>query len=67
MKDRSNYPVRRTTLTDQHGPPLRRSTTASERLDMVWPLTLWAWKVKEPLADEPRLRRDVVRIVRGRR
>jgi hypothetical protein len=67
MNDRSNYPVRRTRLNDQHGPSLRRSTTASERLQMVWPLTLGAWQFKEPLSDEPRLRRDVVRIVRGRR
>jgi hypothetical protein len=67
MQDRSVYPVRRTTLDNQHGPSLRKSTTVSERIEMVWSLTLSAWQLKEPLADEPRLHRDVVRIVRGRR
>jgi hypothetical protein len=30
----------------------------------VWQLTLQAWAFKEDLRDEPRLRRDVGRVVR---
>jgi hypothetical protein len=38
--------------------------TPGERMSMVWQLTLQAWAFKEDLHDEPRLRRDVVRVVR---
>ncbi len=37
------------------------------RMALVWPLSLQAWGFKEALPDEPRLRRDVVRVVRRRR
>ena len=39
----------------------------SERVAMMWQLALQAWMFKEGLVDEPRLRRDAVRVVRGRR
>jgi len=35
----------------------------SARVAMVWQLTCEAWGIKP--GDEPRMRRDVVRIVRG--
>jgi len=41
--------------------------TPSERVSMVWQLTLQAWMFKEGRLREPRLRRDVVRTRRERR
>jgi len=38
----------------------------SDRVAMVWQLTMQAWLFKEAQIDEPRLRRDVVRTVRRR-
>jgi hypothetical protein len=38
--------------------------TPSERVAMVWPLTLQAWMFKEGISDEPRVRRDLVRTFR---
>lgn len=40
--------------------------TAAERMEIMWPLTLDAWSfLGEPVA--PRLQRNIVRIVRGKR
>lgn len=41
--------------------------TPGERVAMMWQLALQAWMFKDGLVDEPRLRRDVVRVIRGRR
>ena len=41
--------------------------TPGERMSMMWQLALQAWMFKEGLTDEPRLRRDVVRTLRGGR
>jgi hypothetical protein len=43
-----------------------RLLTPGERVSMVWQLTLQTWAFKEDLASEPRLRRDVVRVIRRR-
>lgn len=65
-------PLRRTvvrsTLADQQpaAAALRR-LSPDERVAMVWQLTLQAHMFREGHIDEPRLRRDVVRIVRGGR
>lgn len=40
---------------------------AAERLRMVWPLTIQSWAFKTGNWNEPRLRRDVSRVIRGRR
>ena len=40
------------------------NATAAERLLMVWPLTLTAWAFKEPNVIQPRLQRNVARVVR---
>jgi hypothetical protein len=37
----------------------------AERVALVWPLTIQAWQFKDPTFRESRLRRDVVRLVRG--
>jgi hypothetical protein len=67
VSERRDYPVRKTTLDRQGTERDTQDMTPAERIDMVWTLSLQAWQFKEPTADEPRLRRDVVRVVRGRR
>jgi hypothetical protein len=64
--DRSRVVTRLTRLGEGDDPYLDGLTPA-ERIELVWPLTLQAWGFKEGLADEPRLLRHVVRIIRGGR
>lgn len=59
--------VRRILLSEEGRDDDVRRLTPSERVAMMWQLALQAWMFKEGLVDEPRLRRDVVRVVRGRR
>ena len=59
--------VRRITLADEGRDDDVRRLSPGERVAMMWQLALQAWMFKEGLVDEPRLRRDVVRVVRGRR
>ncbi len=65
--DRPDYPVRKTSLEDQGRELDYAGMTAEERLAMMWTLTVQAWMFKEGRLDEPRLRRDVVRVLRGGR
>jgi hypothetical protein len=65
--DRSKYPVRKIQLEQEGEDPELRDLTPSQRVAMVWQLTVQAWTFKEGRWDEPRLRRDVVRAVRGGR
>jgi hypothetical protein len=69
MTDRSGYPVRRKRLSDPDDDPTVERMSPGERMEMVWTLTLQAWAFMEGIDpdDEPRLRRDVGRVVRGRR
>ena len=67
MSLRADYPVRRTTLERQGSERDVAHLTPSERVQMVWTLSVQAWRFKEQLPDELRLRRDVVRTLRGRR
>jgi len=41
--DRSSWPVRIHPLRDEPGDDLSLTTTAEERLAMMWPLALEAW------------------------
>ena len=66
MTDRSRYPVRKIRVSEKGAGSDLGGLTASERVAMVWQLTLQAWLFKEGLLDEPRLRRDVVRTLRRR-
>ncbi len=43
MIDRSDWPVSRTPLSRRNDDDLSGSTTAAERLAMMWPLALEAW------------------------
>lgn len=65
--ERSDYPVRKSTLEQQGQDNDYERMTPEQRLAMVWTLTVQAWMFKEGRWDEPRLRRDVVRVVRGGR
>ena len=62
-----NLPVRRIPLAEEGRDDDMRRFSPTERVAMMWQLALQAWMFKEGLVDEPRLRRDVVRTVRGRR
>ena len=57
--------VKRTTLEEQGKGAGMLDATHVERVQMVWPLTLTAWKFKEPNVAQPRLQRHVVRTIRG--
>ncbi len=67
--DRSHYPTRLLRLEEEDG-DCRVAGTPEERVEMVWPLTQEAWEFatwNQPKGDgdEPRLRRDVGRVVRS--
>lgn len=62
--DRSHWPTRLTRLHDPEDESYILSLTPEQRVEMVWQLTLDAWGFKEGLLDEPRLRRDIGRVVR---
>jgi hypothetical protein len=66
--DRKNMPVRMTTLrkADDEDDEYYASLTAEECIAMVWPMTLEAWKFTGE-SFEPRLRRDIVRLIRRER
>ena len=64
--DRSRYETRLKRLHDEEDDDLR-SRSPSELVEMVWQLTLQAWGFKEGTLREPRMRRDLVRVIRGGR
>jgi hypothetical protein len=45
MPDRRDWPVRVYRLGEEPGDDLSQTTSAEERLDMVWTLTLEAWSL----------------------
>jgi hypothetical protein len=63
---RSSLPIRRLSLKDDGHPSPDIPRSPEDRVAMMWQLALQAWMFKEGLIDEPRLRRDVVRTIRGR-
>jgi hypothetical protein len=69
MADRSEYPLAAYRLGEAPAggsDGVYAALTPSERFALVWDLTVQAWAFRDPTASERRLRRDVVRIVRGR-
>lgn len=54
-----------TTLAQQGRDAGVPNATPAQRLLMVWPLTLTAWAFKEPNVVQPRLQRNVARVVRS--
>ncbi len=65
--DRSHYRVRKLRLAEEGRESGVADLGPPERVAMVWELTRQAWTFKDGHWDEPRLRRDVVRTLRGRR
>jgi len=71
--DRSEYPTRVRRLHDPEDESEILALSPEERVAMVWTLTLQAWAFLARdmdaggLLPEPRLRRDVGRVVRGAR
>jgi hypothetical protein len=65
MPDRSAYPTRVARLHDPEDRRWVQAFTPDQLIEMVWPMTLTAWAFKEGLAQEPRMQRHAVRVVRG--
>jgi hypothetical protein len=64
--DRSARKIVRTlALSEEGSETVYSELTAEQRVLMVWPLTLTAWKFAKPDGFEPRLQRHVARIERG--
>jgi hypothetical protein len=62
-----SQPVRRIALSSEGSDQDVWRCSPGERIAMMWQLAMQAWMFKEGLIDEPRLRRDVVHVVRGGR
>ena len=62
-RDRSGYATKRTALGGEESSV---PNTPAERVAMVWQLTREAWTFKDGQWNEPRLRRDVGRVIRRR-
>ena len=61
---RARWPVRRFRLEDAPGPDLSATTTAEERLAMMWPLAREAWSLAgRAIPDYPRDRMPI-RVIR---
>ena len=58
--------TKRTTLDAPERSEAIARVTPGERVEMVWQLTREAWTFKDGRWDEPRLRRDVGRVIRRR-
>jgi len=56
--------VRKTTLQDQDDSGIVRNATPSERIGMVWPLTIDAWTFLDPDIAKSEFQRHVGRIER---
>jgi hypothetical protein len=65
--DRSRYPVKKLRLEDEGREAPLLHLDAAARLELVEELTREAWTFMEGTWREPRLRRDVVRIIRSGR
>ena len=65
---RRSWPVRKFPLGGEPSEDLRDSTTAEERLDMMWPLTVEAWTLGgRPIPDYARHEAPIRCIRRGTR
>lgn len=64
---RAQLPTRLCRLGDEPEDDYVARLTPAERMALVWPITLQAWAFQTGTTDEPRLRRDVGRVVRGGR
>ena len=67
VRDRSQWRARKISLAEEGRSDDVEHLSPAERVAMVWQLTAQAWTFKDGHWDDPRLRRDVVRTVRGGR
>jgi hypothetical protein len=65
--DRARLPIRVCRLGEEPDDDYIACLTPAERMVLVWPITLQAWAFQTGTTDEPRLRRDVGRVIRGGR
>lgn len=65
MRQRSSWPVKRVTLGQQSDDP-SGETTAADRIAMMWPLALEAWRVAGLPIPEYERKDAPIRVVRGR-
>ncbi|MGQ0643729.1 MAG: hypothetical protein ACT4P6_23520 [Gemmatimonadaceae bacterium] len=65
--ERRNIPVRKLWLGDEDELSDYYDKTPSERLAMIWPITVAAWAMAGHDISELRLSRSAVRIIRGGR
>jgi hypothetical protein len=66
--DRTSYPTAKHRLgTEARAGSVDAYSHLSptERLELVWQLTVQAWAFLDPAASERRLRRDIGRVIRG--
>ena len=62
---RASWPIRKTTLADSQVDDLSTSTTASERLAMMWELAVEAWLVSGRTLPDYQRHECPVRMVRA--
>jgi hypothetical protein len=62
--DRSKYPTHLIRPGDPTPPDPVLNMTPEQRLAMMWPLTVEAWRFMGKPVDGERMRRDVVRVIR---
>lgn len=62
---RGSWPIRRTDLSQQSD-DLSGETTAADRIAMMWPLALEAWRVAGLPIPEYERKDAPIRVVRGR-
>lgn len=65
--DRAQLPTRLYRLGEEPDDDYVARLTPAERMALVWPITLQAWAFQTGTTDEPRLRRDAGRVIRGGR
>lgn len=65
--ERRTYPVRIQKLSEQGNESVLHTTTAAQRLAMMWELALDAWAFKGAPDVESRLPRHAVRLLRRER
>ena len=65
--NRAQLPTRKYRLSDEPDDDYVGQLAPGERMALVWPITLQAWAFQTGTTDEPRLRRDVGRVIRGGR
>ena len=67
MNDRKDYPILIVKKGEKDVDDFLKNTTPTERLEMMWPLTVQAWAFKGEDISEQRLQRHVGRLIKRKR